>query len=348
LSNATALPDRCWRRVTGEGQLAPRLAAALLGFALLAGAASCVGLLALDGYAGAHSELCSKVEQCFGAQYRPACEQSLAERLEGARASERAAWLVYFADHSCLESCINARRCLDEPPLCAGPMQGCSARSECCGFSVGAGDCGGIGAEPQCCRPEGFSCGGDGECCAAGCLGGICGGIPCKPDYAPCSAGAECCKKICIPGSWTCADQTCLDLGVPCTVNADCCLSSCAPLPDQSGSTCAEPACRTEPLPCDAVNRCCDGLFCVGNCLPVGQFCTEGAQCCQGGCLSNACRADCAPLGFVCTASVQCCSGACDTLLTYACCGPTAFACTDATQCCSGFCDLSTSPGRCW
>ena len=344
------LPQASPRAAACLGRLALGVGGWALGLTLATQAASCVGLLDLDGYAGAADELCAKIDACFGAQYRPECAQRLGERLDGAGPKRRAAWLVYFADHSCTESCFNARRCLDEPPLCAGLGQSCSGRTECCGFSAGAGECGGLGAQPQCCRPEGFTCNGDGECCANDCIGGFCGGVPCKPDYAPCSAGAECCKKICLPDSWSCSAETCLELGAPCVNNDDCCLKYCAPT--AGGSVCAEPACRLDPLPCDGQTPCCPPLTCwplpdqsgsvcsTGECLPVGMPCTPETQCCDGPCSAGQCRANCAPLTFPCTSSIQCCSNYCAESSGLGTCSCKDFGatCGGQTQCCHGSC----------
>ena len=117
-------------------------------------ASACTNLLEVDDHRGVADELCNLIEQCYGPDLYPDCHARVAERLQAADPGVRAQYLESFANDFCLESCSNARACLDGAPLCDGSGQGCNGIEQCCGFAAGGSDCKG-GA---CCVALGGGC----------------------------------------------------------------------------------------------------------------------------------------------------------------------------------------------
>src|SRR5690606_26375076 len=117
-------------------------------------APGCTDLRAVGGHLGVADELCKMIEQCYGPDLYPDCHARVSERLEAADPATRSQYLESFANAFCLESCSNARACLDGAPLCDAAGQACGGIETCCGFAVGASECKG-GA---CCVPVGGAC----------------------------------------------------------------------------------------------------------------------------------------------------------------------------------------------
>ncbi|MBI4950918.1 MAG: hypothetical protein HY908_02715 [Myxococcales bacterium] len=330
-------------------------------------AGSCVSVLDLGGYEGALGPLCELVRSCFGEERLPDCVAFEAARLRDADADARAAWLVYFADNHCLESCVNARRCIDEAPLCATRSEPCANDWHCCGFLDGSGNC--DLDRGACCAPEGRPCGTAADCCGGvACEDGVCGGQPCKPGGASCVDGIECCTQVCNPETQACEGEVCLDNGAECLQNYQCCSGYCelpipaggpggaAPLPPIGAGYCADPQCLVEQSVCDGVTPCCSGAACVTfpntpdaycwsqGCHFDGLPCTASEECCSGYCDPTyaAClpSAPCVEDGSTCASPYDCCSGFCDPTSSLCGCAPDGYSCTEYFQCCSGFCNL--------
>ena len=171
--------------------------ALVIGGCVAVTSSSCVGALDLDEYATATDELCDLLDRCFGADFFPDCHEHAGPRLTAADAMQREQWLTIFSDRRCLQSCSDARRCLDNTPVCSTVAEGCGEQTEaCCGFIAGKGAC----EEGACCKPDGVACpNGDGDCCNENCdePTGFCGGFQCFDPGTPCTDDFECCTKNC-------------------------------------------------------------------------------------------------------------------------------------------------------
>ena len=159
--------------------------------------------------------------------------------------------------------------CTDEP-----------AATWCCGDGICEGgegvdncavDCG-------CSGPE--ECDDSNECTADDCVGGVCQNDPVDDD-TPCSIG------VCCSGACTAPD---------CSVDADCddteaCTSDTCLEPNACSALCS----NTWPA-CGLADDCC-GPDCTwendsdcGTCLPEGEPCSSGSECCSGKCRSGTCK----------------------------------------------------------
>lgn len=175
----------------------------------------------------------------------------------------------------------------NDPNCCIQPGEVCQFRDQCCGLAPCVPGADGIlrcGEPPTQCLPS----------------GAICSTAPAPaPGYTP--VQGECCDgALCryVPEfGWACAT----------TAPPPVCL-----LPDATCSTAggATPCC---------VGRCLDtdptaavDLRCA-SCLPNGNACTSGSQCCSTICDGGFCRPPCQQTGGACTISADCCSGlSCD------------------------------------
>lgn len=329
------------------------LAAALVS-SLSVLAASCVGILELDGYAGALNDLCEKLRECYGDEYFPECEAHGEPRIVAATTEEREAWLQNFADQHCLESCANARACLDMSPVCGAPAEGCVQKEECCGFLTGAKECGGN----KCCSGEGKGCGVADDCCdpSLGCELDtsenevVCGGVACADPNESCEVDEQCCTGRCDPVMGICAEEICLPEGSRCQENDECCTKFCDRQGD--GGMCLPPPCLPDGELCSGGmgDITCCSPFCVvnpysnetvcssGQCLPDAQWCGSDFECCSGYCdpMQLICLPTCGQAGDPC--SMGCCP--------FAACGPDDTCCLSDLalcisdgECCSGDCD---------
>jgi len=68
------------------------------------------------------------------------------------------------------------------------------------------------------------------------------------------------------------------------------------------------------------------------NCLPAGNRCHEGNQCCSGLCSNRYCA--CLPNGSQCQGNTQCCTGVCSN--GYCACLPAGSPCGGGRMCCGG------------
>lgn len=345
-------PSRTKRegRRFGAARAVRLLMALLIAFGVAVTSSSCVNALDLDEYADATDELCDLLDRCFGTDYFPECHEHTGPRLTTADGAQREQWLSIFSDRRCLQSCNDARRCLDNSPVCGDVADGCGEQTEaCCGFIAGKGDC----KAGLCCKPDGVACpNGNGDCCNANCdeATGFCGGFQCLDPGATCTDDFECCTKNCTDEQ-RCAAEICSPNQAVCEENIDCCSGFCD-TSDPSLSRCAEPACAPLGFGCDAAT-CCAGLEChVGTlgqgvcsldaCLPEGIPCTTDDVCCDDGVCDptfGVCSSSCGEVGDSCTTNASCCgSSLCGTDGTCSCIQPGG-SCSAQSDCCSGQCN---------
>ncbi|HVK70323.1 MAG TPA: hypothetical protein VM694_37980 [Polyangium sp.] len=344
------------RRVLGV------LLAALFSF----GAASCLGVLDLDGYASAPVVLCDLLERCYGEAGFAKCQGHVSSQLAVATAEGKESFLEGLS--KCLVDCKSARRCLDMPPICRNPRQSCTTNEQCCGFSGGLAVC----SRQSCCQTTGTSCKSDVDCCTGKCEGDppTCGGTPCVVSGEPCAESFECCSGVCL-ASGVCSEDTCFPDGFSCMGDVDCCSGLCAQ------GTCSQPPCTQNDAPCLGDGECCNAagcdetlgicgdagclplsapcsptgpdpccgdLFCKpglercvepSSCTEVGQNCGFDDECCTLHC-QGTCQ--CANDGEGCYESYTCCSGVC---INGQCgqCRQEGSPCSKATECCAGICN---------
>jgi hypothetical protein len=86
----------------------------------------------------------------------------------------------------------------------------------------------------------------------------------------------------------------------------------------------AHDECLPDGQPCRFGDECCTGfcipdadgtLLCNGSCASLGATCTADSDCCDGLCQNDQCEPNitgCAPLGVTCEADEDCCSALCD------------------------------------
>ncbi|MBN1612409.1 MAG: hypothetical protein JW940_37610 [Polyangiaceae bacterium] len=222
----------------------------------------------------------------------------------------------------------------------------------------------------------GESCETDGDCCSGTCGDdGLCPDTGrCQTAGEPCTGYHECCTGICAdPGTGTSVCQYaggCRPIGEVCADDADCCsarrdadsdgIHRCIKPPGcmQPGEVCwTGQAANCCPNGRDGGNRLClpsvigvHRCFTAGTpeeCVPDGQSCAFGDECCSGLCLPDqdrnlVCGPACVPTDGACTADGDCCDGLCmdgqctPRLLE---CVPLGVACRLDAGCCSGFCN---------
>lgn len=98
----------------------------VLGAFVSYGAASCVGLLDLNGYQSVSESLCSLLDRCYGDEGFAKCRGHVASQLAAADDAGKEAYLKHFSDAGCLRNCASAWRCLDVPPVCRPARASCS------------------------------------------------------------------------------------------------------------------------------------------------------------------------------------------------------------------------------
>jgi hypothetical protein len=327
-----------------------RLAASVLCtglFAVLIGA--CRDLVAGDDAVDYGEALCAELLRCTG---EDACTVSSALRQSEFQPSVVQRYLEFAADADCLSSCRNAKRCLDFPPVCAGPGRSCALDADCCGASERLGRC--DAGTKECCGELGAKCDDAADCCSGEeCLavgGGTekrCGGFECSTLGDSCGSNFECCSRRCEGG--VCASSTCGSVGESCSTADDCCIQN-TPIGEQllecRAGSCQPPV--DECVGCDPldVSNCCtinqavcyqaiDGSSFCGqqSCSPQGVACASDADCCGGE-------------GLVCSrAGVPHCAKACTSAGELGCCRPAQFECSVGAQCCSGACIAGTCLG---
>ena len=341
-----------------------RLVAAATALALFSTlGASCVDLLGLGGYTGAIQSLCDMLAECYGTSFYPKCVERAEQRLGDASPELRESYLTAFADNSCLESCTNARACLDHQPICSTGGSSCGAAEQCCGFTDGASQCSG----DSCCAPRGSVCSDAGQCCDADCINGTCGGVECKDANESCNNDGECCGEL-VCGSVEQACVLCLPQFSECAGPSDCCSGNCVldivepaaggEEPPPALGFCDEATCAREGMDCNTPADCCSTApFCApvpalpglkvcspGECVPLGTPCLVDAACCSGVCDLNLglCASECGPLGSECALSQDCCEGECPQ---GSCCLTDGLPCLDEPECCGGTCFEGTCTG---
>ncbi|MRG92027.1 hypothetical protein [Polyangium spumosum] len=325
------------RRVLGA------LLAALVSF----GAASCLGVLDLDGYAAAPDAICDLLERCYGDAGFAKCHGHVSSQLAVATEEGKASFLERLSS-GCLEDCKAARRCLDLPPICRVPRESCTTNEQCCGFSGGGAVC----SRQSCCVTTGAPCAGDVDCCTGKCEGDppTCGGTPCLVAGEPCVDDGECCTDVCLE-TGVCGEDTCLLDGAICTNDDDCCTGVC------TEGKCT-PSCRQNDEPCLADGDCCDtnagcdeglGICGAAGCLSVGSPCNPTSDDCCGDLF---CRPDlglcaapeaCAENGTNCNVDDECCTLHCNGTCQ---CANDGADCYEGFTCCSGAC-IDNKCGQC-
>lgn len=352
-----------------------KLGGLFLGLATSLGAASCLGVLDLDGYASVPESLCSLLDRCYGDAGFPKCRGHVSSQLTAADTDQKQSYLEQFSAAGCLDNCQSAWRCLDVAPVCRASRESCSTDEQCCGFSKGAAVC----QRQACCGPSSAACKTDVDCCSDKCINGTCGGTGCKAAGEACSVGGECCTKQCL-GSGTCSDVICKPDGFGCTLPEECCNGSCQNGMCQTASCspdgasclakadccsaagcnatlgiCGSASCLPESAPCTFnTNGCCSGMLCsptYGVCVPEttctanGQSCTSDDECCTLHC-NGTCQ--CASDGGACGDGYECCSGTC---INNTCgqCQQQGKGCTRGSDCCSDVCKDSAccAPAGC-
>lgn len=313
--------------------------------------ASCRSVLGLEGYEESVDAICKIIDRCTDDPTRD-CRERVGTRLQGAETANNEPWSKWLSDltaHQCLDSCGNARRCLDTTPICGTTT--CMAKDDCCGFVGGRKDC---NLDTHlCCSPEGTNCASDDDCCPGkgpcSPITKTCGGIICRPQDSACTNSFECCSKVCRDGA--CADQICGDKGFECTTNEECCSGFCDRAGGGSIGQCGTSACGILGTDCEADGDCCDGNcfhpegsnkgICsnCGDALPNGVDCGVDSQCCSGSCNDTfyQCGEECASNGGECKSDADCCEGTCgqDNKCFAKCSTST---CTVDGDCCSGVC----------
>ena len=243
----------------------------------------------------------------------------------------------------------------EQADACRAQGAQCSSDSECCnsycdrpGGAI-TGQCATIGGcvtrdEP--CGPTGEN----GSCCSSLCAPSGSGGAGscarlggCMPLGEVCTTGLECCSGSCVPGGTTldgrsvlrCAtDASCqLPGGVCVAGSSNCCPSGGGDFGCVTASTginrCVGgvPGCVLPGAACGSTKECCAESFpniqCLPGtggsnvcCLPPGQACAFGDNCCSGVCAPGpggalVCAAACLAGGASCTTDTDCCGGSC-------------------------------------
>jgi len=330
-----------------------RLGRALkLAFAIFSsfGAASCLGVLGLDGYAAAPSALCSFLNRCYGEAGFPKCEGHVASQLEAAGPEGRELYLQHFSDAKCLATCQAARDCLDVPPVCLGARNTCTTDEQCCGFSGATATC----TRQSCCKTKGALCSSAAECCSEGCFGNppACGGKACVETGAACQDDQECCTGVCLADTKVCG-SACLPVDFQCSQGAECCTGTCL------NGLCRKSDCAQGSELCLADGDCCIGgcddalgICGTGGCLPETTPCsTSNDKCCGGSfcdpaALRCANTTACTTNGVDCSVDDECCSLYCDS--GKCACAPTGTPCfsDQPYKCCSRFCDQGSCADR--
>lgn len=300
---------------------------ALAALALLAAgvAASCRDLVSPEPVALVPS-LCELLAQCDGGEDWQ-CPSSVQAPFDALAAEERDEAYGTFLGNDCLTDCKSARFCRDLSPLCAAVGAACGSDRECCGYTGGVGECGGLGA---CCIPDGAPCS-DGGCCEGECENKHCGDFACAPVGEVCDFDLQCCSKRCEAGA--CAPNTCSITGGACEVAGDCCDPEAACTAGECTTSNCEDGCNPNDL-----SNCCvtEGLgLCFlllsgkttcaeETCIPAGVECGGDIDCrclVEGG-VDLLCDdaafphcAVCRGFGATCdpsSADDGCCAGACN------------------------------------
>jgi hypothetical protein len=312
---------------------------ALLIVASALAASSCSTLIGADDYEDSGQAICNMMTFCYGSS-DPNCVRRIHQRLELSPRAMRSKWLSQLSDAACLETCVDARKCLDSLPVCN--VEGdCTRREDCCGFLGGTVDC-----STTCCGARGALCGADSDCCpgAGGCVQpfGTCGGVVCRQLDAKCVNDVDCCSNNCSAGR---CEPICSNTF--CNKDSDCCSGSCesgACVPcTREGAICGQgklPCCSNPPdLQCvdtpDGQTRC--GT--TPGCLPPGAECNDPTRCCSERCVSGVCSKPCALEGAECgDDKPPCCDGDCSDGVCSRTCKSTGDDCDTSLECCTGVC----------
>ena len=231
----------------------------------------------------------------------------------------------------------------------------CSADAECCNSycdrpgGAATGQCASLGG----CATTGEPCvglGENGSCCSTQCVASGSGGAAscgrlggCMPAGEVCTTGLECCSGSCAPSGTTldgrpilrcAAEASCQLPGSVCIAgSSNCCPSGGGDFGCVTAATGARrcvggaPGCVLPGAACSATEECCTESFpnvqCqagVGGtnvcCVPQGQACAFGDNCCSGVCAPGpggnlVCAAGCLAPGAACTTTSDCCGGSC-------------------------------------
>ncbi len=209
----------------------------------------------------------------------------------------------------CTANCVSGK-CGKALTQCRPPGTACTAGKECCTFSCVGGKC----ANKQCVA-DNAACAVNGDCCGGTCAPDGKGGGTCKPlntscrtSGNPCTAGDQCCSKLCNGGVCSDGVSFCAQVGDVCSINADCCGGVCTKEAGRTLGTCGEPASAPG----------------ATECLSKGTICgtvASGAPDCGGTCCSRICApslagpgflicqppSGCSPTGELCRTDKDCC-----------------------------------------
>jgi hypothetical protein len=205
---------------------------------------------------------------------------------------------------------VAKKECLS---ACFADGVACTKALDCCATGCHGGVCGGL------CTLEGDSCKADSDCCSDTCQGGRCAidrvNRDCRPTGEDCTSGTGrgCCNE-CNKRTKRCdfGADTCFAEGVTCSADSDCCRGAC------TAGVCKTP-CAANGAACSTAGDCCTATCdasgtCVAKtpppatgsggaggaggtdagtgttCVPTGEKCASGAECCSEFCFGGFCE----------------------------------------------------------
>ena len=179
------------------------------------------------------------------------------------------------------------------------------------------------------CRHNGASCARAGQCCSGRCDSGTC--RPCTK-AGQCPQPANPCQRAVCTGTGRCALRD-KPTGTACGEGQVCCGGVCTVLGTNANcGGCGES--------CERTCQACTG---AGTCAAAneGAPCSDGTKFCRSGtCIGD----DCVPVGGTCSNGGECCGGGCQTE-TWTCCATGNGACVEDADCCNPL--LTCSNGVC-
>ncbi|MFO0589510.1 MAG: hypothetical protein U0441_18375 [Polyangiaceae bacterium] len=313
-ASACALADRCY---------GPQYSACAARFKELG---ESTDWLSLAGKTGC-LDSCSALYQCL--DYQPICSVRPSPPVttpEGATDSDPPRTSCNISEECCGYSvgeavCEGGTCCAPTGTPCTNDYQCCSKAGKC--DTEKNHTCGGV-----VCAAEDAPCLNSFQCCSGRCNeSGRCESVPCPSEGFECDASTDCCDLQCIPdvhGTPRCTHPTCAQLGEPCTTIDDCCdkggvcYKGDHPETTPSG-VCSPSECLPNEADCSGKmdgsgSQCCSN-YCdshhhlCGQCVNLGEACSDAVPCCTGGaCIGNSCQT-CVLSGSPCAMGDTCCGG---------------------------------------